>query len=79
MARNNGNTAISAIPADEIAEVIAANDLTASGRSVTLVDTNTVVEDRTEASGDDALVEYHSEDSQLDGGTVLTSYGEAKA
>lgn len=79
MARNNSEASIAAIPADEIAEVIAANDIAKSGRSATVVDTNTVVEDRTEAAVEDAEREYAVEHIELDGGTTLTSYGEEVA
>ena len=54
----------------------AAGDLTITGRTETVVDTVTVVEDRTEEPADVVRVEYQSEDIDLGHGTILTSYGE---
>lgn len=55
------------------------NDLTATGRNKTEVSTETKVEDRTAEPARHMVTQYHSEDVQLDGGTVLTHYTAAKA
>lgn len=68
---------VSAIPADEVAELVAAqeeNDLTRSGRTKTKVDTATVVEDRTEAPARLASGKVKVASRKLDNGTVLQSY-----
>lgn len=45
----------------------------------TVLETQTVVEDRTDKPAIEAEREYHSEEITLDSGTILTSYGEPKA
>ena len=45
-------------------------------RFKTEIETKTVVEDRTEAPEMRPVMEYHSEDKELDGGTVLTTFME---
>jgi hypothetical protein len=71
---------VETIPADEIAEIVAAadSDVAKSGRSETILETNTVVEDRTEKPVVDIDREYHSEDIDLGNGTILTNIGEPK-
>jgi hypothetical protein len=50
------------------------NDIVKSGRVNTSVQTQTVVEDRTENPEVRPMVEYEAEHQELDGGTMLTTY-----
>jgi hypothetical protein len=84
MANRNNAPAIEGLSAEDIAEAVAQveaakTDLSVSGRSETVVDTNTVVEDYTSAPAEEVELEYEVSEESLDGGTVLTTYGEVKA
>jgi hypothetical protein len=66
------------IPADEIAEIVAAQAAPAPQREElaggTIRETNTVYEDRTLNPSRDEVIEYEAVTTELDGGTVLTTY-----
>lgn len=75
MAAKTNMPARAEIPADELAAIVAdieaKNDLTATGRAVTEVDTNTIVEDRTDAPADSLEDAVEVETVTLDDGTIL--------
>lgn len=57
----------------------ARNDLVASGRVETQVETQTVVEDHTEAPADARPVNYKVERVELGDGTILETVGEPES
>jgi hypothetical protein len=70
MPRKASNPASATIPQADIDEVIAAHN-------GTVVTTNTTVEDRTDRPEEAHEVAYEAEVRELEGGTILTSYGAA--
>jgi hypothetical protein len=65
-------------PAPAAPKVAPRNDLERSGRSNTVVETQTVVEDRTDEPARKLGFYYEVEEKELDNGTILTSYGDVK-
>jgi hypothetical protein len=67
------------IPADELAEIVAAQEAPAPQREElaggTIRETNTVYEDRTLSPEVDRVTEYEAEEVSLEGGSLLTTYG----
>ena len=65
-------------PAPEAIESPAADATLVIDTRGTILETQTVVEDRTDHPELDVVPEYEAEETDLGNGTVLTSYGELK-